>query len=126
LSSPKLLHKQKLANGLTVSIYDQTKVYFGDYYHVRINIVCTPADIADDLTLSSSDTIEQRTSSYNRTLEKMGVPSADVESTKNSLLKDFHQNALPYISSEEFPKKMINNELPRIKRHHRKYAGAGY
>jgi hypothetical protein len=40
----------------------------------------------------------------------MGVPSADVESTKNSLLKDFHQNALSYISSEEFPKKMIKNE----------------
>lgn len=126
MSTPKLLHTLKLSNGLTVSIYDQTKVYFGDYHHVRVNIVCSFVDIADDLKLCCPDNIELRSISYKRTLEKMGVPSEDVECVTKALLNDFHLNALPYISSEEFPKKMLKNEQSKIKHPSRKYAGAGY
>lgn len=126
MNSPKLLHTLKLANGLTVSIYDQTNVYFGDYHHIRINVVCSCAATADDLSSSSPVMIEQRSIIYTRSLEKMGVPSEDVERVTKALLNDFHQNALPYISSEEFPKKIIKNELSKIKHSVRKYAGAGY
>jgi hypothetical protein len=125
LSSSKLLHTLKLSNGLTVSIYDQTKVYFGDYHHVRIIIVCSFNGTADNSVFCSPDDIELRSISYRRTLEKMGVQSKDIESVKKSLLNDFHKNSLPYISSQEFPKKMITSELANKKHPVRKYAGSG-
>lgn len=125
MSSLKLLHTLKLSNGLTVSIYDLTKVYFGDYHHVKLSIDCSFDYIADELALDCPDNIELRLITYTRTLEKMGVPSRDTESVKNSLLNDFHLNALPYISSPEFPRKMIQSELANKKLPVRKYAGSG-
>jgi len=60
LSSLRLLHTLKLPNGLTVTIYDHTKVYFGDYYHVRLNIVCSFEDSAIDSLPCCPDEINLR------------------------------------------------------------------
>lgn len=125
MNSRKLLQKLTLSNGLTVSIYDQTKVYFGDYHHVRVNIVCSFDVVADEMTLCCPDDFELHSISYTRTLTKMGVPSDDVESATNALLNDFHLNSLPYISSPEFPRKMIQSELANKKPPVRKYSGSG-
>lgn len=125
MNSQKLLHTLTLSNGLTVSIYDQTKVYFGDYHHVRVNIVCSIDAIADETALCWPDDFELHSISYTRTLAKMGVPSDDIESATNALLNDFNLNSLPYISSPEFPRKMIQSELANKKPTFRKYAGSG-
>ena len=108
-----------------VTIYDQTKVYFGDYHHVRLNIVCFFDDSAINTLPCCPDDINLRSISYKRTLDRMGVPSKDVQSVTNTLLNDFKLNSLPYISSNEFPKKLIHNEIANTKRPNRKFTGSG-
>ena len=125
MNSLRLLHTLQLNNGLIVTIYDQTKVYFGDYYHVRLNIVCLFDDSVINTLPSCPDIINLRSISYKRTLDRMGVPSNDVKSVTNALLNDFRLNSLPYIASNEFPKKLIHNEMANTKRPNRKFTGSG-
>jgi len=125
LGSLELLHTLNLSNGLLISIYDQTKVYFGDYHHVRVKIICTLDSAAFACKQFCPENVDLRSMSYTRTLEKMGVPSEDIESVKKTLLDDFDRNSLPYISSADFPKKMITNELRSQKSPVRKYQGTG-
>lgn len=125
MSFLRLLHTLKLHNGLIITIYDHSKVYFGDYHHVRVNIVCSFDDSAINSLSCCPDEIDLRSILYTRTLERMGVPSKDVESVTDSLLKDFRLNSLPYISSQEFPKKLIHNEVDNTKRSNKKYTGSG-
>ena len=125
MSFLRLLHTQKLHNGLIITIYDHSKVYFGDYHHVRINIVCSFDDSAINGLSCCPDEIDLRSILYTRTLGRMGVPSKDVESVTDSLLNDFRLNSLPYISSQEFPKKLIHNEVVNTKRSNKKYTGSG-
>ena len=121
----KLLHSLILSNGLSVSIYDSTKLYFGDYYHVRIKIICSLDAVVLEQSHFSPETISLGTRTYTRSLEKMGVPSENVESVKKSLLNDFDRNSLPYISSAGFPKKLIDKELRSQKFPDRNYTGTG-
>jgi len=55
----------------------------------------------------------------------MGVPSKEVEIITDTLLNDFRLNSLPYISLQEFPMKLIHNEISNIKRSNKKYRGSG-
>jgi len=121
----RLLQILKLHNGLIVNIYDHTKAYFGDYYHVRLNIVCSFEDSAIDSLPCCPDEINLRSILYTRTLDRMGVPSKDVEIVTDTLLNDFRLNSLPYISLPEFPMKLIHNEIANNKRSNRKYRGSG-
>lgn len=106
-------------------MYDQTRVYFGDYYHVKVTVVCAFADLADAQGLHCPDDTYRGSVSYTRTLEKMGVQAGDVEQVIRTLLNDFHANALPYISSQEFPQQLINNDRVHKKNPVRKYTGSG-
>jgi hypothetical protein len=40
----------------------------------------------------------------------MAVPSASVEEVKGALIEDFRKNALPYLSSPDFPQKMLSRD----------------
>lgn len=126
VSSQNLFHKQHLANGLILTVYDQTEVYFGDYHHVRLNIVCSLEADSDAINHPSPDEVAAQSISYSRTLGKMGVASEDIESVKASLFRDFQRNALPYLSSPGFPQKMMARELAGKKLSARRYAGAGF
>ena len=122
----ELLHTQNLLNGLLVSIYDQTTVYFGDYYHVRLKIICSLHSEASAWKQHCPGNVALKSVSYTRTLEKMGVPSEDVQSVKKSLLDDFDRNSLPYIASADFLNKLIDKELRSKKFPARNYQGAGF
>lgn len=124
MSTLKLLHVIKLINGLTVTIYDHTKVYFGDYHHVRVKIICFIDDVIADSSQLNFDSIDPRKIAYTRTLEKMGVPSIEIDMVINDLLKDFKVNSLPYLSSPDFPRKLAEKELFRNKTAAVKYQGS--
>jgi hypothetical protein len=109
---------------LTIRVYDLTKVYFGDYHHVRIKIACYPDKVTAGWGQCTADSIDTGNISYIRTLEKMGVPSVDIENVKNDLLNDFKVNSIPYLSSPDFPQKMIEKELSKKVSPARKYQGA--
>ena len=119
------LHTLNLSNGLLVSIYDQTTVYFGDYYHVRVKIICSLHGGSDAWKQHCPENALLASVSYTRVLEKMAVPSEAVECVKKSLLNDFDRNSLPYISSAGFPKKIIDKELRSRTLPARNYQGTG-
>jgi len=125
LSALELIHTQTLSNGLKVSLYNLTRVYFGDYHHVRVKIICSLDSDAVDWQQYCTEDVDPRSISYSRIIEKMGVPSAEVDSVTKCLLSDFDCNSLPYIASTEFLKKLIKNELSCKKSSVRKYLGSG-
>jgi len=125
LAALKLIHAQTLANGLKVSIYDLTKVYFGDYHHVRLKINCSIDNDAVDWQQHYPEAFDPRSLSYSRILEKMGVPSVEIDSVIKSLLSDFDRNSLPYLASADFPGKLIRKEFSCKKSSGRKYQGSG-
>jgi len=112
-----LVRERLLPNGLTVSIYDQTRRYFGDFYLVKLEIVCKVPVVADlfgengefnEARLLLGDDVL-----YQRTVEQMGVPSTEIERVVNRLMADFETHSLPYFAAPAFPQKLICAELKK-------------
>lgn len=109
-------HSYTLPNGLFISIYDWTKPYFGDFYRVKIEIICSK---------DAQTSTHRPTALYSRTLEKMGVASNDVENVKQKLVDDFNANSLPYLSLKEFPQKMTDQSNRKKQQINKKYIASG-
>ena len=107
-----------------VRFFDHSSRYFGDYYHVRLEARCEfelpgcHKALSDNL---SSEDAFLKPSVFTRTLERMAVPSASVEEVKGTLIDDFRKNTLPYLSSPDFPLKMISRSKPGTISGNRKY-----
>jgi hypothetical protein len=109
-----------------VRFFDHSSIYFGDYHHVRLEARCEfefpacrkaiPDSLAEEAPLNPAV--------YTRTLEKMAVPSASVEDVKRTLIEDFRKNTLPYLSSPDFPLKMISRNVPCRNSVKKKYAAS--
>jgi len=125
LSTLKLIHTMTLSNGLKVSFFDLTRVYFGDYHHVKVKVICSLDNAVSDWQQYCPEHVDIRSISYTRTLDKMGVAAKDIDGVIKNLLSDFDLNSLPYIASPGFPRKLINNEFSVKKSTVRKYLGSG-
>jgi len=91
----------------TVKIYDHSKSYFGDYCRVCLEVKCeiplpTLPGANGEPTGYSPDVAV-----YSRILEKMAVPSAEVESVRQALIAEFRRNSLPYLATPDFPARLI-------------------
>ena len=87
----KLPEPQILPNGLKLDFLDATKLYYGDYYRVCIEIKCAlPHE-------------EHAHWHLFKKLEKMGVSSAELDVTKQDLLAGFTSLILPYLHRADFP-----------------------
>lgn len=115
----KLIRELVLPNGLTVDIFDRTHRYFGDYHHVKIEFNCT-VPVLSELFEQQSQFDEARslvgeTVLYKRLEERMGVPSADISMAQERLITNFIEHSLPYVSSDQFPRKIVLSELKNKK-----------
>jgi hypothetical protein len=91
-----------LPDNNTVRIHDYSRVYFGDYHHVRLEVSCDiPVPVSPDATGNLPASVV-----YRRILEKMAVPSASAEAVKQSLLEEFKTNSLPYLTVPDFARKL--------------------
>lgn len=94
-----------LENGIEIIAKDLSRVYFGDYYLVRLEIICRFLDAAlltEGTTPGKMDTSPE----YRRVIEKMGVPSTELETAKEAMLSDFLKNASDYLSAPDFPARL--------------------
>lgn len=109
-----------LPNGLTVSFYDQTRRYFGDYYLVRLEIVCKVPVLAEYFTepgeYGEARSLLGDEVTYRRGVEQMGVPSTEIERVRDRLMADFEKHSLPYFSAPLFPRKVVGAELGKIRK----------
>ena len=87
----------ELESGSMLTVSDLTKIYFGDYHHVRLEI---RGLIKSPRTNSSA--------TYCKVLEKMAVPSSELENVRQALLSEFKNHAFKYMNSPEFSDKFIS------------------
>ena len=110
----KLIKICHLGGNIPATLTDATRHYFGGYFHVRIQLTADipvsagafagPADL--------QDAVERLGSSVRlcRTLEKMAVPEAELDSVRLHLLTSFDANVLPYLQRDDFADSFVRNE----------------
>jgi hypothetical protein len=108
-------HLFTLENGLEVRLYDRTRNYYGDFHHVLLDVRCeieiahlTANDVlsADELSVLGAEKLF-----YRRTLEKMGVPSGEVDAVRLHLVDNFVRHSLPYFSTPFFAERFARAEM---------------
>ena len=116
----KMIREITLPNGLSIHFFDCTRRYFGDFFLVKIEIICNVTILHEHF--GDRDSFEGARSllgeeiSFKRTVEQMGVPSPKIEQALSGSITHFMEHSLPYMSSPEFPRKMVHAELNKIMR----------
>lgn len=109
-----------LDNGLTVRFYDLTRRYYGDFFLVKLDARChVPLrkeyfESADSFKEASA--LLGETLLFSRTLERMGVPAAEVSLAAEGLMASFAEHSLAYLASPSFPPKLVLSQLSKAKR----------
>ena len=103
-----------LADGLTATLCDTTRHYFGGYFHVRIR-VSVPVELrqemfADEAEFRDAQLRLGQQVEFSRVLEKMAVPREEIEAVRQQLLKSFDDNVLPYMSRDGFAAGFLRSE----------------
>lgn len=109
-----LYQKILLANGMTVFIDDHTRHYYGGFYMVKLDVVCS-VPVPDEVLLVAGNLLEKSVT-YRRSLEQMGVPATDVERVKESLLSHFTIHSLSYLAAQNFPVNFVASELTKARK----------
>lgn len=104
----------KLASGFSIALDDETRHYFGGYYHVKIVAHCTvPLDLRyfdDDAQYADARARLGEAVRFERVLEKMAVPEEDIDSVRNQLIDAFKNTALGYLSAPDFDRLLVRSE----------------
>lgn len=98
----ELLAPVILRNGLIINFEDQSNRYFGDYHRVFIKVrVVLPEGFILPAGVEPDDV------TFERTLEKMGVPSAQLANEKQALVEAFLEASKDYLEEDEFPQRLV-------------------
>ena len=112
-------HIECLANGLILEFFDLSNRYFGDYWHLCLEVRCrvplTAALLAEG-ELERACAILGEAIDYSRRLERMGVPSDDVPGVRQQMVEAFLANARPYLSNPAFPRRLAASRLAEARR----------
>lgn len=106
-----------LESGLCITLLDQTRHYFGGYFHVKVLACCdiplVPAYFENDAEYNAA--LEKMGTSvrFERTLEKMAVPESSIESVRSQLIQDFHETATAYLSVPDFAPRFVQSEYQK-------------
>jgi hypothetical protein len=108
----------ELESGVRITLCDETRHYFGGYYHVKVLAHC---DVSLDRSFFDDepqylDAMEKLGKSvrFERALEKMAVPAQDIESVRNQLVADFKQTTLSYLAAPDFECRLVRSEYRLI------------
>jgi len=115
-----LIKETNLANGLNIQIFNLTRRYYGDYHRVVLEVCCQMEVIPEQMP-ETVEFVEVRSLLgekvvHRRTLERMGVPTAAVDSAIDELIAQFTEHSLAYLASSSYPRKLILTELRRVRR----------
>jgi len=102
-----------LDNGLTISFYDLSNRYYGDFHRACIQLIVevplsritVPGDLLDH-EASFPEILH-----WEKKLERMGVKSADLDRVCQSLGDDFVRTVVPYLSRPDFPEQLLRRKV---------------
>jgi hypothetical protein len=108
-----------LPNSLHLVCRDATRRYFGDYHLVRVllslSVPLEPRFFQDEEACRAARTLLSDPVVYCRSAERMGVPTADVDAVRATLVDDLLLHAGTYLGSAQFPERFIQVELTRVR-----------
>lgn len=112
-----ILETITLDSALCITLLDQTRHYFGGYYHVKILVYC---DIPLELNYFENDTeyraaVEKMGTSvrFERVLEKMAVPESGIEPVRSQLMQAFHETSRAYLTNPGFFPRFVRSEYQK-------------
>jgi hypothetical protein len=113
MNSP--LNPRVLANGLRLEFFDQSNRYFGDYHRVRILVRCAVAVVPEWLAEGDGPDQARRllgeSVCFERSLEQMGVATAQLAAVKQGLVESFLSASAGYLGSAAFPRRFLAQQL---------------
>ncbi len=103
-----------LDSGLIITLSDETRHYFGGYYHIKVLAHCNVPlvrDYFDDETqyLDACKKLGDYVR-FERILEKMAVPEDEIISVRNQLVGAFTETATRYLSAPDFDRLLVRKE----------------
>jgi len=103
-----------LKSGLCITLSDETRHYYGGYYHVKIQALCIVPIVRDHFD-NESEYLDARNKlgdsvRFERVLEKMAVPEPDIAAVRDQLLDAFNNTTVGYLSSPDFERKFVKTE----------------
>ncbi|KAB0666626.1 hypothetical protein F6V25_04195 [Oryzomonas japonica] len=117
MNSEQIVREYDLGGGITARLRDETRHYFGGYYHVRIevsaDIPLSASPFAGPEEYQAARRLLGERIRFRRVLEKMAVPETDIATARQSLLEAFDANVLPYLSRPDFPERFMRSEYAK-------------
>ena len=108
-----------LPNSLHLVCRDESRRYFGDYHLVRVllslSVPLEPRFFKDEDECRVARSLLSDPVVYCRSAERMGVPTADVETVRTVLVDDLLRHAGKYFGSAQFPVRFIQTEVMRVR-----------
>ena len=112
-----LITSVKLKNGIVVDFMDRSNRYYGDFHRVKIDVVAkVPVDavrMPQELRALAEECAGETT--YERSLEQMGVKSADIEAVTRALIDNFIKTVGSYLEKENFAESLLRRQLAGFK-----------
>ena len=103
-----------LDSALCITLLDQTRHYFGGYYHVKVLAYCDiPLEQSyfdNDAEFRDAEEKMGRSVRFERVLEKMAVPEAAIDSVRSQLKQAFHDTTIAYLSVPDFAPRFVRSE----------------
>ncbi len=108
-----LVTSVKLKNGVVVDFIDRSNRYYGDFHRVKIDVVAKfPVDreqLPEELHEIAACCDGEAT--YQRSLEQMGVKTAEVEAVGQALIDNFIETVGRYLEKENFVESLLRKQL---------------
>ncbi|OGU17675.1 MAG: hypothetical protein A2076_06195 [Geobacteraceae bacterium GWC2_53_11] len=112
-----ILETITLDSALCMTLLDQTRHYFGGYYHVKVLVFCDvpvrQSYFEDVAEYNDVVTLLGESVRFERILEKMAVPESGIESVRNQLTQTFHETSGSYLSVPDFAARFIRSEYQK-------------
>ncbi|MDX2479640.1 MAG: hypothetical protein QNK24_04810 [Desulfuromusa sp.] len=109
----KPFYVTKLNNGVIVEFFDQGNRYFGDFHRIKINVFAmipfTVKSLAPDLQQFAATYPGYIL--YEKTLERMGVATSEVETVTHSLIDDFIASTGCYLDKKAFAEGLLRKNM---------------
>jgi len=114
-----LIREIPLDNGLTIRFFNHTRLYYGDFYLVGLEIVCAAPlhkeYFSDAASFAEARQILGDAAVYRKFVEQQGVPSTEIERVQERLIANFVTHSLPYFAGSSFPGKLVLAEYDKTR-----------
>lgn len=106
-----------LDSALCITLLDQTRHYFGGYFHVKVLAYCDiplkKSYFENDAEFSDAVGKMGTSVRFERVLEKMAVPESGIEPVRSQLTQDFHDTTIAYLSVPDFAPRFVRSEYQK-------------